>query len=173
MPPELGKGHSFVVPSRCIIGIDGDCLLKCQNGIFIPPQAVKGKALHDELLRIIDEDTDAFTKIIAAFGAVPVRFCSGIYEAVHPANDLLGDAGLCPLVKSTLGLKMSGASPILELCDLVVVPTPCDAKLKLSELLSERVPVWLVEVPNTKESTEARRAWLRQKAPITSTSTDA
>ncbi len=30
--------------------------------------AVKGKAIHDELLRLIDEDTDAFNKIMDAFG---------------------------------------------------------------------------------------------------------
>ncbi len=30
--------------------------------------AVKGKAYHDELLRLIDEDTNAFNKIMAAFG---------------------------------------------------------------------------------------------------------
>ena len=30
--------------------------------------AVKGKACHDELLRLIDDDTDAFNKIMAAFG---------------------------------------------------------------------------------------------------------
>ncbi|MCZ6652833.1 MAG: glutamate formimidoyltransferase [Planctomycetota bacterium] len=30
--------------------------------------AVKGKARHDELLRLIDEDTDAFNKIMEAFG---------------------------------------------------------------------------------------------------------
>jgi len=30
--------------------------------------AVRGKELHDEMLRIIDQDTDAFNKIMAAFG---------------------------------------------------------------------------------------------------------
>ncbi len=30
--------------------------------------AVKGKACHDELLRLIDDDTDAFNKIMTAFG---------------------------------------------------------------------------------------------------------
>ncbi|MHC4091707.1 MAG: glutamate formimidoyltransferase [Planctomycetota bacterium] len=30
--------------------------------------AVKGKACHDELLRLIDDDTDAFNKIVAAWG---------------------------------------------------------------------------------------------------------
>lgn len=99
-------------------------------------------------------------EIIAAFGAVPVRFCSGIYEAVHPANDLLGDAGLCPLVKSTLGLKMSGASPILELCDLVVVPTPCDAKLKLGEILADMVEVHMMNLPAVKSTEAGRAAWI-------------
>ncbi len=101
-------------------------------------------------------------EIMAAFGAVPVRFCSGFYEAVHPANDLLGDAGLCPLVKSTLGLKMSGASPILELCDLVVVPTPCDAKLKLGEVLSDMVEVHMMNLPAVKETEAGRDAWVSE-----------
>jgi benzoyl-CoA reductase/2-hydroxyglutaryl-CoA dehydratase subunit BcrC/BadD/HgdB len=99
-------------------------------------------------------------EIPAAFGAVPVRFCSGIYEAVHPANDLLGDAGLCPLVKSTLGLKMSGASPILELCDLVIVPTPCDAKLKLGEILQDMVDVHLMNMPAVKTTEAGRESWI-------------
>jgi glutamate formiminotransferase/formiminotetrahydrofolate cyclodeaminase len=30
--------------------------------------AVKGKACHDELLRLVDEDTNAFNRIMAAFG---------------------------------------------------------------------------------------------------------
>jgi len=99
-------------------------------------------------------------EIVAAFGAVPVRFCSGVYEAVHPANDLLGDAGLCPLVKSTLGLKMSGASPILELCDLVIVPTPCDAKLKLGEILQDMVDVHLMNMPAVKTTEAGRQSWI-------------
>jgi len=101
-------------------------------------------------------------EIIAAFGAVPVRFCSGFYEAVHPANDLLGDAGLCPLVKSTLGLKMSQASPVLELCDLVVVPTPCDAKLKLGEILQDMVEVHMMNLPAVKDTEDGRESWISE-----------
>ena len=101
-------------------------------------------------------------EIVAAFGAVPVRFCSGFYEAVHPANDLLGDAGLCPLVKSTLGLKMSQSSPILELCDLVIVPTPCDAKLKLGEILQDMVEVHMMNLPAIKDTEAGRDAWVNE-----------
>ena len=47
-------------------------------------------------------------------------------------------------------------------CDAVAVPTTCDAKKKLAELLSRRLPVWLVQVPGSKESPEVREGWLRQ-----------
>ncbi len=49
--------------------------------------AVKGKARHDELLRLIDEDTDAFNKIMEAFGL------PGGTEAEHAAkNQAVQDA---------------------------------------------------------------------------------
>ena len=101
-------------------------------------------------------------EVPAAFGAVPVRLCSGMYEAVHPANDLLGDAGLCPLVKSTLGLKMSGASKLMELCDLLIVPTPCDAKLKLGEILQDMTEVHMMNLPAVKTTEAGRAAWVEE-----------
>ena len=101
-------------------------------------------------------------EVISAFGALPVRMCSGFYETVHPANDLLGDAGLCPLVKSTLGLKMTKASPLFEACDLLVVPTPCDAKLKIGEILQDVMDVHMMNVPAIKRGEAARRAWIEE-----------
>jgi len=101
-------------------------------------------------------------EIPAALGAVPIRLCSGVYESVHPANDLLGDAGLCPLVKSTLGLKMATASPLMELCDIVIVPTPCDAKLKMGEILGDLVDVHLMNLPAVKNSEAGRKAWIEE-----------
>lgn len=127
------------------------------------PRAEELKKFHESGGRIVGTLCYfAPTEAVAAFGAVPVRFCSGFYEAVHPANDLLGDAGLCPLVKSTLGLKMSRASPILELCDLVVVPTPCDAKLKLGEILQDMVDVHMMNLPAVKETEAGREAWVNE-----------
>jgi len=101
-------------------------------------------------------------EIISAAGAVPVRFCQGIHEAVHPANELLGDAGLCPLAKSTLGTKMVEANPFLEMADLLVAPTPCDAKLKVGEILQDFMPVLLVNLPRAKIGETTRRQWLEE-----------
>jgi len=49
--------------------------------------AVKGKKCHDELLRLIDADTDAFNEIMAAFG-MP----KGTDEEVNARNNAIEDA---------------------------------------------------------------------------------
>lgn len=97
-------------------------------------------------------------EIISAYG-LPIRFCSGFHETTGPANIILGDAGLCPLVKSTLGQKMTASSPYFEMCDLLVAPTPCDAKLKLGEILQDFLPVLMMNVPKIKAGEVNRRQW--------------
>jgi benzoyl-CoA reductase/2-hydroxyglutaryl-CoA dehydratase subunit BcrC/BadD/HgdB len=101
-------------------------------------------------------------EIIAAYGALPIRFCSGFHETAGPANVILGDAGLCPLVKSTLGMKMASASPYFEMCDLLIAPAPCDAKLKLGEILQDYLPVLMINIPKIKAGEVNRRQWIEE-----------
>ena len=105
-------------------------------------------------------------EIIAASGALPIRLCSGFHDTTGLANVILGDAGLCPLVKSTLGMKMASSSPYLEMCDLLIAPTPCDAKLKLGEILQDYVPVLLINVPKIRAGAVNRRQWLEEMGII-------
>jgi len=99
-------------------------------------------------------------ELISALGARSVRICSGHYECVHSTNELLGDAGLCPLVKSTLGSKMLSAHPLMDILDLVVVPATCDGKMKLGEMLEDWVPVLMLNVPRVKTGDTTSRLWL-------------
>jgi len=101
-------------------------------------------------------------ELIIASGAKIVRLCSGYYDSVHPANELLGDAGLCPLVKSTLGNRMVGSDPLFELCDLVVAPATCDGKMKLGEILADFIPVVMLNVPRVKTGDTTSRMWLEE-----------
>ena len=101
-------------------------------------------------------------ELIVASGAKIVRLCSGYYDSVHPANELLGDAGLCPLVKSTLGNKMVASDPLFELCDLVVAPATCDGKMKLGEILADFIPVVMLNVPRVKTGDTTSRMWLEE-----------
>jgi benzoyl-CoA reductase/2-hydroxyglutaryl-CoA dehydratase subunit BcrC/BadD/HgdB len=96
---------------------------------------------------------------IYAAGAVPVRICSGEAECAQRAQDLVGDAGLCPLVKAIIGGALSQSSPYIAMSDLVVGPTPCDAKLKAGEILDDMVPVISMNMPRVKTE-KARETWL-------------
>lgn len=101
-------------------------------------------------------------ELITASGAKVVRLCSGYYDAIHPANELLGDAGLCPLVKATLGNKMVESDPLFELVDLVVAPATCDGKMKLGEILSDFVPVLMLNVPRVKTGDTTAKMWIEE-----------
>jgi benzoyl-CoA reductase/2-hydroxyglutaryl-CoA dehydratase subunit BcrC/BadD/HgdB len=101
-------------------------------------------------------------EIIHALGAKAVRICSGYYECVHPANELLGDAGLCPLVKSTLGAKMVSSNPLMDILDLVVAPATCDGKMKLAEMMEDWVPVVMLNIPRVKTGDTTSKLWLEE-----------
>jgi len=101
-------------------------------------------------------------ELIEASGAKHVRLCSGYYEPVHPANELLGDAGLCPLVKSTLGSKMVSSDPLVNMVDLVAGPATCDGKMKLAEMLEDWVPVVMMNTPRVKLGETSTELWLKE-----------
>jgi benzoyl-CoA reductase/2-hydroxyglutaryl-CoA dehydratase subunit BcrC/BadD/HgdB len=101
-------------------------------------------------------------EIINAAGAKNVRLCSGYYEPVHPANELLGDAGLCPMVKATLGSKMVDANPLTNNLDMVVGPATCDGKMKLAEVLEDWVPVVMMNIPRVKIGETGSSLWIRE-----------
>jgi benzoyl-CoA reductase/2-hydroxyglutaryl-CoA dehydratase subunit BcrC/BadD/HgdB len=101
-------------------------------------------------------------ELVYAAGAQVIRLCSGYYEPVHPANELLGDAGLCPMVKSTLGTKMVSSNPIVDLVDLVAGPATCDGKMKLAEILEDWVPVVMMNIPRVKVGETSSNLWIKE-----------
>ncbi|WP_455391781.1 double-cubane-cluster-containing anaerobic reductase [[Eubacterium] cellulosolvens] len=101
-------------------------------------------------------------EIIMAAGAQHVRLCSGFHEPVFSANELLGEVGLCPLVRSTLGTKMVTSNPYFELCDFLVAPATCDGKMKLGEILSDYIPVLMLNVPRIKEGYVTHKSWFEE-----------
>ena len=100
-------------------------------------------------------------ELIYAAGAVPVRLCAGCFESSQVGEDRVPRDG-CPLVKSSMGLSMQKGLDLFDLCDVVIVPTTCDAKRKLGEELSAFKEVWLLETPHVKDSNASRRMWMEQ-----------
>jgi benzoyl-CoA reductase/2-hydroxyglutaryl-CoA dehydratase subunit BcrC/BadD/HgdB len=101
-------------------------------------------------------------EIIRAAGAETVRLCSGMHSGVHPANELLGDAGLCPCVKSTLGGQLAEADFFLSLSDLIIAPASCDGKVKLGEILEDYLPVIMMNLPRVKTGDTTAKLWVEE-----------
>jgi benzoyl-CoA reductase/2-hydroxyglutaryl-CoA dehydratase subunit BcrC/BadD/HgdB len=99
-------------------------------------------------------------EIIRAAGAEVVRLDSGQHHGVHPANELLGDAGLCPCVKSTLGGRLAGADQYMLLADMIIAPASCDGKLKLGEVLEDYLPVIMMNLPRVKTGDTTAKLWV-------------
>jgi len=99
-------------------------------------------------------------ELVHALGALPVRICAGASPAVAPAEEVLA-RDVCPMVKSSFGLRMMGLSYISE-CDLVVVPTSCDAKKKSSRFLDQYVPTITLDLPQEKNYEKNLPAWTRE-----------
>ncbi len=99
-------------------------------------------------------------ELIIAAGAIPIRLVCGSQEPILPAEEVL-PRNFCPLIKSSYGFTLMGF-PHFDLADVIIVPTTCDGKKKLSELLSEVKPTWVLEVPHTTETPQARELWLKE-----------
>jgi benzoyl-CoA reductase/2-hydroxyglutaryl-CoA dehydratase subunit BcrC/BadD/HgdB len=99
-------------------------------------------------------------EFIYAARAVPIRLCSGYSETITVAEELL-PRDICPLVKSSLGFPIIGDSWI-DTCDVVALPTSCDAKTKFGEYLSDYVPVWMINLPKTKDYQVVKKFWIQE-----------
>jgi benzoyl-CoA reductase/2-hydroxyglutaryl-CoA dehydratase subunit BcrC/BadD/HgdB len=100
-------------------------------------------------------------ELIYAAGAIPVRLCGGSYEASNIGSELV-PRDTCPVVRASLGFSSLNLIELYRKCDVVIIPTTCDAKRKMGEELSKFTEVWMLEVPHVKESEGSRRQWLEQ-----------
>ena len=98
------------------------------------------------------------TELILAADAIPVRVNSGWYDT-SKLGDRVVPVEVCPMVRSTIGAKMIGLSPYLELSDAVISVLTCDGMTKLGEILSDYKPVWAMTLPRVKDSTQSLRLW--------------
>jgi benzoyl-CoA reductase/2-hydroxyglutaryl-CoA dehydratase subunit BcrC/BadD/HgdB len=97
-------------------------------------------------------------ELILAADAIPVRVNSGWYDT-SKLGDRIVPVEVCPVVRSTIGAKMIGLSPYLELSDALISVLTCDGMTKLGEILSDTKPVWAMPLPRVKDSPQALRFW--------------
>jgi len=97
-------------------------------------------------------------ELILAADAIPVRVNSGWYDA-SKLGDRIVPVEVCPVIRSTIGAKMIGLSPYLELSDALVSTLTCDGMTKLSEIMSDFKTVWTMTPPRVKDSPQSLHLW--------------
>lgn len=121
--------------------------------------ATQAKAGGRHIVGIMCEYTPR--ELIMAADAVPVCLCGGSAEMIGPAEEDL-PANLCPLIKSTYGYHLEKANPFLEMADLIVAETTCDGKKKMYELMNQTRPMYVLELPQKPDDSDAMIHWISE-----------
>ncbi|UCE41194.1 MAG: 2-hydroxyacyl-CoA dehydratase [Candidatus Aminicenantes bacterium] len=127
--------------------------------------ATEEKAKGKKIVGIMCEYTPR--ELIMAANAIPVCLCGGSAEMIPPAEVYL-PSNLCPLIKSTFGYSIQKANPFLEMADFLVAETTCDGKKKMYELLAERHPMVVLELPQKPDDPDAFQHWIKEIAKLKS-----
>jgi len=130
-----------------------DCALHDSHGQRVAEvigyRKAGGKSIGSFCIYLPDE-------ISMAAGVLNIPLCGGSGFSVNYADKIL-PRDICPLVRSTFGMALSGTCPYKTLKDCVVGETTCDAKKKTWDLLNFRV----LEVPQKKNDID-RNLWLAE-----------
>ena len=90
------------------------------------------------------------TELIHAVGARSWRLGCGNPALVQPGEEVLSGE-ICPLAKSSFGAFMDPENPVNR-CEAILVPTTCDAKRKLGEVLSDFKPAFMLSLPPEQDA---------------------
>lgn len=102
--------------------------------------------------------TYAPIELIYAADAIPAVLCAFANGPIAKAEEVL-PANLCPLIKSSYGFIQLGTCPFFELTDAVVGETTCDGKKKMFELISDKRPMFVMDLPQNPKGKGALNHW--------------
>jgi benzoyl-CoA reductase/2-hydroxyglutaryl-CoA dehydratase subunit BcrC/BadD/HgdB len=97
-------------------------------------------------------------ELIRAMDIVPASLCAFSNATIEAAETVL-PANLCPLIKSSFGFIITDTCPFYGISDAVIGETTCDGKKKMFELIMERKPTFIMDLPQLPDEEEALSNW--------------
>ncbi len=97
-------------------------------------------------------------EITFAAGAIGIGLCAGSQFWV-PDGERVLPRNICPLIKASIGAKLSATCPYYQACNMVVGETTCDGKKKAWEILKDYIPVHVMDLPQMKRE-KNKEAWI-------------
>lgn len=99
-------------------------------------------------------------EIVLALGAVPARLGCGNPALVQSGEEVLSGE-ICPLAKSSFASFLD-EEQLANRVDCLVVPTTCDAKRKLGEILADYRPVFMLNLPPEQDYSRYWKSAVRE-----------
>ena len=90
-------------------------------------------------------------EIIFAADAIATGLCGGSQFWV-PGGERVLPTNTCPLIKASVGARLDRTCPFFRIADMYIGETTCDGKKKAWEILSEDVPVYVMDLPQMKRA---------------------
>lgn len=100
-------------------------------------------------------------EVLDAAGLLCVSLC-GMSNETIPAAETVLPKNLCPLIKSSYGFAITDTCPYTYWADLIVGETTCDGKKKMYDLLGQRKPMYILQLPQGIDRPYARRLWVEE-----------
>ena len=97
-------------------------------------------------------------ELIRALGLAPASLCAYSHATIEAAEAVL-PANLCPLIKSRYVLILKDTCPFFAISDAVIADTTCDGKKKMFELIADRKPMHVMDLPQLPDEPEALDHW--------------
>lgn len=88
-------------------------------------------------------------EVVFAAGAIATGLCGGSQFWV-PGGEKVLPTSTCPLIKASVGARLDKTCPFFRIADMYVGETTCDGKKKAWEILSEDVPMHVMDIPQMK-----------------------
>ncbi|MBS4538172.1 2-hydroxyacyl-CoA dehydratase [Clostridium sp. D2Q-11] len=88
-------------------------------------------------------------EVILAADGIGVGLCGGS-EFWVPDGEKVLPRNMCPLIKASVGAKISGTCPYFQSADMLVGETTCDGKKKAWEILEDYIPMHVMDLPQMK-----------------------
>ena len=90
-------------------------------------------------------------ELILAMDGVPAVLCAFANSTIEAAEAIL-PGNLCPLIKSSFGYIMLDTCPFFGISDAVVAETTCDGKKKMFELIADKKPMYVMDLPQMPDT---------------------
>ena len=97
-------------------------------------------------------------ELVRAMGIKPAVLCAFANSTIATAEATL-PANLCPLIKSSYGFIQSDTCPFFSISQAVIAETTCDGKKKMFELIADKRPLFVMDLPQVPQHEEAMDHW--------------